>query len=341
MVGCLQAQQTDHVAGPAGSTCNTGYHRQGCYVTTGKPAMQLKMECKNAKWTLIEICAAGLVCVEKSDPTSPDSAMRYATCSTPTSKTSADASSGPKDASTQTQCGDAKCAGSENPYNCPQDCHCGDGKCGEAETPLDCPSDCHATKCGDGHCQAAETKSSCPSDCIQFGGVCGDGACGSSENQGSCPQDCTQSARCIVDNCDASLQQCLNDPACASLFNCIANCGSDGDCANSCGLNLDTFNDYQSCAKSQCGQAVPVCGNGMCEPGETKSECQDDCSGSGWRAGCTVKPGMPAGCGNCKCQTCVCNGPIPGGPSGGDSFCCSTAWDKRCTELCRMCGNCP
>lgn len=348
---CLQAAKADHVGGPAGSVCNTSYHRQGCYVTSGKTPLHERMQCVDNKWKLLQICPSPLVCVERSDPTSPDSAMRYADCTVPTIKGGADTSGGNQDAFVSHDsvpagyCSDGKCTGSENPYNCPQDCPCGDGKCGPMETPLSCPADCHAAQCGDGHCQASETKNSCPSDCNVSGGICGDGSCDMSENQNTCPQDCTFVGTCVVENCDAQLQQCLDDATCTSVFNCIAACGHSGGCADACTSGTpdgpDYFGSLGYCiAQHDCGPAVPTCGEGTCEPGETQANCPGDCSGPGWRAGCTVRKGLPGGCTNCKCQNCVCYGPIPGGLPGGDSYCCTAAWDARCAQECQMCGNC-
>ena len=338
---CLQAEKTDHVAGPAGSACNTNYHRQGCYVTTGKPAMQERMACKNNKWTLLEICSPPLVCVERSDPTSPDTAMRYADCTTAISKGGADTFSSGKDAygsdtTPAARCGDGACNGSENWYNCPMDCTCGDGKCTGSETVLNCPADCHVSKCGDGHCQASETKSSCPADC-SLASLCGDGQCTGGETQSGCPADCTPLGVCVMSNCYDALQACLSAASCRGIMDCVAACGSSGGCANDCASGTPPGPDYYgslgNCIKQNgCGQPVATCGDGACQPGETAKNCSQDCDANSWKAGCIVRSGLGAGCQGCACETCVC---------ATDSFCCGTAWDNKCIQSCAACGSCP
>ncbi len=82
--------------------------------------------------------------------------------------------------------------------------------------------------------------------------------------------------------------------------------------------------------------------------------CNDD-SGQceGWVAeggeGCiaaTEADENPAGCDDCACQACVCEGVDPVDPAfyfeGGDSdpFCCETAWDETCVFECMyVCGH--
>ncbi len=113
----------------------------------------------------------------------------------------------------------------------------------------------------------------------------------------------------------------------------ITICG-DGQCA--------VGESAATCPKD-CG-GLAVCGDGNCEAGtESCGSCPADCGDC--PPECTPKTMQspnPTGCSGCACEQCVCKGPIPGGNSGGDGFCCQSAWDNLCVSECGQCGTkCP
>ncbi|HEV8325329.1 MAG TPA: hypothetical protein VG389_27210 [Myxococcota bacterium] len=94
----------------------------------------------------------------------------------------------------------------------------------------------------DGLCEPGEDCPGCPSDCVCTG-VCGDGVCDplGGESCDNCPDDC-------------------------------GGCGFCGDafCDDAAG------EDCTSC-QNDCGACGPYCGNDLCEPGESCSDCAREC----------------------------------------------------------------
>lgn len=92
---------------------------------------------------------------------------------------------------------------------------------------------------------------------------------------------------------------------------------------------VTTLDCSPDCAGKQCGS--DGCG-GSCGDCLADQTCLSSgaCFGG---AGCLESDS--AGCGNCKCESCVCQ---------ADSYCCEFAWDGQCvwecTDLCGGCGPC-
>jgi hypothetical protein len=109
-------------------------------------------------------------------------------------------------------------------------------------------------------------------------------------------------------------------------------CQSDGTCPV-CGDGICDPGESCSNCPADCGTCSPVCGNGICEAGETCSNCPADCG--------TCAPV----CGNGLCEpgeTCTsCShdcGPCPGGPICGNSLCEA---GETCSNCPADCGPCP
>ena len=216
-----------------------------------------------------------------------DQGETNATCSKDCSAT------GPK-------CGDGKCEGTENIEMCPQDCKstapvCGNGKCEPPTENIEmCPKDCKATGpvCGNGTCESGETQASCPSDCKPLTTAkCGDAKCDSGETT-TCPMDCASQYNatflCGISKCGSQWNTCLNDSKCKGLFNCAVQCQCDEGCIQECAggmesnsavIGMVTCSSNAQCP-NPCPTGGPVCGNGKCESGETKTSCSKDCGSS-------------------------------------------------------------
>lgn len=110
---------------------------------------------------------------------------------------------------------------------------------------------CNGPWCGNGLCQEGE-KASCSQDCAQP--KCGNHSCEVGETAKSCAEDC--------------------DPktCCAKLG---WECGYDhGICGGDCGK---CSSDKQCNDQENKCSPKPVCGNAVCEPGETYNTCLEDC----------------------------------------------------------------
>lgn len=119
---------------------------------------------------------------------------------------------------------------------------------------------------------------------------------------------------------------------------CAAGCKAISPGKDSCGIAIPVCGDGQcqsgetcsQCAKD-CGACAPVCGDGQCNNGETCGSCAKDCGA------------CPPVCGDGKCEageTCsACEkdcGACP--PSCGDGACNG---DEKCTTCAKDCGACP
>lgn len=135
------------------------------------------------------------------------------------------------------------------------DCN-NDGLCDANETMSSCPNDCGSvTACnGDGVCNGAETSALCPSEC-KAEPRCGDGMCNSGESTYSCLSDCAPG----------------EDPLCnSSPYFCRTQTGCIGRGAYWCS---------NTCSSSSCKNGGALCGNAVCDPGETSEKCPSDCTG--------------------------------------------------------------
>ncbi|MDZ4755376.1 MAG: hypothetical protein SGJ11_12895 [Phycisphaerae bacterium] len=226
---------------------------------------------------------------------------------------------------------------------------CGDTICEDGETWPECPEcpkivNCPGVgDCCDVHPSPGCTDASCcnavcafdPSCCTsgwdQFcvnavdtacgftcGPVCGDTICEEGETFPTCPE-CPEVVNCpgVGDCCEVH-----PSPGCTDATCCDAVCAVDPSCCES-GWDQQCVNFVSRvCAEGFCG---PVCGNTICEAGETWPTCPecpqlDNCPGAG--DCCEVHPS--SGCNNAPCCTSVC---------AVDPSCCSSGWDQACVNF--------
>lgn len=275
-------------------------------------------------------------------------------------------------------CGDAICNGTESPQSCPQDCAgaCAPGatRCKGSTTVLTCSADgktetetpCPVNKvcgvsangatcndagvCGNGACESGEDVQKCPQDCKKA--TCGDGTCEVGESVQSCPQDCS-SAVCGNQQCElGELDSCPQD--CAQLVckpyerQCLGTllkvCNANGQKED----KVDCADSKQTCGNGQC---VPtdVCGNGLCEAGESDG-CPQDCSaecGDGvcntlYESATKCAKDCAAKCGDGTCsppdeslQTC----PQDCKTDCGNGVCEAAESRQTCPSDCGICGD--
>ncbi|MBL9149559.1 MAG: hypothetical protein JNM94_12790 [Phycisphaerae bacterium] len=160
--------------------------------------------------------------------------------------------------------------------------------------------------------------------------VCGDTICEPGESWPECPE-CPPVDNCpgVGDCCDAHASPGCTDEAC-----CNAVCDADPTCCENgwdgaCVALVNT-----QCAPGFCG---PVCGDTVCEPGETWPECPecppvDNCP----NAGSCCEEHAGGGCNDENCCDTVCT---------ADPTCCDSSWDASCVgdavRLCDLCDTNP
>ncbi len=200
-----------------------------------------------------------------------------------------------------TTCGDGECEPGENPTNCAKDCkptctaNCAGKPCGDIDG---CGGLCSGPCPGGGTCTADKN--------CQGGSLCGNGTCDPGETNANCATDCKPDCT----------------PACGGK-----SCGPNG-CGGSCGL----CGTGKACTdEGQCVALGPVCGNGMCEAGESNASCPADC-----------KPTGPV-CGNGMCETGETNANCPAdckptGPVCGNGTCEAGETSASCAADCKTTG---
>lgn len=215
-------------------------------------------------------------------------------------------------------CGDGRCEGTERLscepgqegcFACAEDCGgstCGDGDCTGDESPDTCPQDC-ARLCEPNSVVCIGTKiRSCAADgatavdfdCAEVGRVCGNGQCvepgcgngvcegSAGETPNTCPQDCGSV-------CQPNRTSCRGDV--------LVSCSADGRTET----ETDCGDSDRLCAGGQC---VPkgVCGNQVCEQGETEASCAADCAATCGNSICEngEEASCPADCTECGDGVC-------------------------------------
>lgn len=253
-------------------------------------------------------------------------------------------------------CGDGGCQAGEDCDSCPDDCGacCGDGTCANGETCATCPGDCGACTLSDGctlslapGCDGCACESCvCALDAVccdvqwdeQCAGEC-EVPCGMACNGQDGGLGCLTSTMPAGGCGDCACEQCVCavDPLCCSALwdaHCVALCTND--CGFSCQgaptpvCGDGVCNPGEDC--TNCTVDCPgCCGNGICDGIEDCVECESDCGSCTQSNGCTVS--LDPGCAGCGCEACV---------QTIDPWCVLTAWDQDCVNECKgKCGfNC-
>jgi hypothetical protein len=117
-------------------------------------------------------------------------------------------------------------------------------------------------------------------------------------------------AQCISGRCDTTCQAKLNNSeSCNENSDCISNKCCGGTCSDSCSSH--------------------VCGNGICESGETNASCSQDCKSDG--SSCSYAA-------QCYSRICVCGVCRATNTFYGDT-CCSVGLGETCSNS-NDCGSC-
>ena len=114
--------------------------------------------------------------------------------------------------------------------------------------------------CGDGICNGTENCDRCLKDCgCKSGAMCYQGRCKVPECTNT--SECNDADTCTVDSCEYS-----GHPNAFCLHDAITECkNNDGCCPQRC--NAETDSDCKA-----------VCGNHVCEVGESSHSCEKDCA---------------------------------------------------------------
>jgi hypothetical protein len=112
---------------------------------------------------------------------------------------------------------------------------------GDTDSDMDMDTDIDGeTDSDNSHCEAGLQKecSDCPIEGDIGVQVCrsdgsGWGIC-NCPNAGNCEEDITDYTSCLDCMCPDEMDICKNNTACASLFDCVIDCGSDISCQSAC-----------------------------------------------------------------------------------------------------------
>ncbi len=216
------------------------------------------------------------------------------------------------------------------------DIHCGDNGCGGVcGLCLEGQLCTFEGMCCSPHCEGKTCGSDgCGGDC----GTCGEGAlC----THGNCCVPACDGKNCGDDGCGGTCGICPPGGSCLDGLCCLPDCsgkvcGSDG-CGGTCG----SCSGDLSCVLGQC----KGCGDGKCEGGETKCNCEADCGAPSCAGKTCGDDGCGGSCGTCTapktCQsgTCVCT-PNCAGKTCGDNGCGGTCGTCTTGNFCSTAGAC-
>ncbi len=159
---------------------------------------------------------------------------------------------------------------------CPSGCS-GHGTCDSASGTCSCStgftgSACNACAAGYFNYPTCSAAVPCPSGCS------GHGTCDSASGTCSCSTGFTGSA------CNTCAAGFINYPTCSAAVGCPLSCSSHGTCDMTSGVCSCTSN-YRGSACDSCASGYgpypscpALCGNGICDAGESCSNCRGDCA---------------------------------------------------------------
>ncbi|MCW1297029.1 MAG: hypothetical protein OH319_05095 [Candidatus Parvarchaeota archaeon] len=209
---------------------------------------------------------------------------------------------------TTNKCGNCVCESGETCSNCPVDCgtcppptpYCGDGSCNGAETCSSCPQDCGTCPppppppppppCQENWtCTSWSDWSDCINNVQTRTRTCNDlNNCNTTKNK---PNE-TETRPCIPP-CEEGKIRCDSicvTPLCTSDLDCVDNnactldvCNYPNTCIASCSnIPITTCANGDGCCPVNCNSlsdndCLAVCGNGICENGESCDSCAEDC----------------------------------------------------------------
>ena len=240
-------------------------------------------------------------------------------------------------------CGDGACQGpAENGVNCKTDCKaggpiCGDSVCAAPETHTSCPGDCKTatSDCGNGECETGESPQSCPKDC-QTALLSGcDKLCGKKSQEDGKPCYCDDlcATQTPPDCCSDKEQFC---PKAACTPKCVGKKCGDDNCGGECG----SCPDGQTCkADGSACLSASLCGNQVCDAGESTTTCPGDCP---CVKKCEGKACGSDGCGGlcAKCATgsnCNSTGTLCVPKTCGNAICETGETAVNCLKDCSSC----
>jgi len=196
--------------------------------------------------------------------------------------------------------------------------------------PSSNPPPSPAPYCGDGYCDGGEDCTLCPSDC----GTCAGSCCEDNNSIGCVDPDivdcvCAFDSYCCETEWDATCAEQVDSLGCGSCA-AVPFCG-DGIC--------DAGDTCSNCAQDcgACPAPEPYCGDGICDAGDTCANCAQDC-------GACPPPAPYCGDGICDagdtCANCFadCGACPPPAPFCGDGLCNG---GESCGSCASDCGVCP
>jgi hypothetical protein len=202
-------------------------------------------------------------------------------------------------------CGNCVCESGESCSSCPGDCgscppaaYCGDGICNNGETCSSCSQDCGSCppppptppSCQENWtCTAWSEWSNCVNNIQTRTRTCTDlNHCNTTLNK---PNE-TETRSCSLPPCSNGQILCDGTcvfPVCASNVDCNDNnactidvCNNPNTCTASCTHTLVSCSNNDGCCPIGCNSlndndCAIICGNGVCETGESCDSCSEDC----------------------------------------------------------------